>query len=98
MMHVGAMRVRLLVRQAQTLKDKRQVVRSILDRLKNSFNIAAAEVASRDDPKSIVLGFTAVGEEAIAVKTILEQVGNALRVHPVAEFVAAETTDFSCEF
>lgn len=98
MMHIGALRVRLLVRQAQTLKDKRQVVRSIVDRLKNSFNVAAAEVASRDDPKLIVLGFTAVGEEAIAVKTILEQVGNALRAHPVAEFIAAETTDFSCEF
>ena len=34
-MVVGTLEVRLLVRESRTLKDKRQVVRSILDRIKS---------------------------------------------------------------
>jgi uncharacterized protein YlxP (DUF503 family) len=73
------------------LKDKRQVVRSVLEKLRGGFNVAAAEVESQDDHKVIVLGIAAVANEAHAVKTVLEQVTNALRGHPVAEFVAAES-------
>ena len=47
-MYVGSLKVRMLVREARTLKDKRQVARSILDRLRNQFNVSAAEVDERD--------------------------------------------------
>ena len=90
-MHVGSLRVRLLLRQSQSLKDKRQVVRSVLERLRNAFHVAAAEVDAQDDCKVIVLGVAAVANEAGAVQRTLEQVQNALRSHPVAEFAAAET-------
>ena len=56
-MHVGSLRARLLLRQSQSLKDKRQVVRSVLERLRN-----------------------------------------ALKAHPVAEFVAAESEVLSPMF
>jgi len=90
-MHVGSLRVRLLLRQSQSLKDKRQVGRSVLDRLRSSFHVAAAEVDALDDIKVIVLGFAAVANEVKAVQSTLEAVSNALRSHPVAEFVAAES-------
>jgi uncharacterized protein len=90
-MHVGTLRVRLLLRQSQSLKDKRQVVRSVLDRLRNTFHVAAAEVDAQDDVKVVVLGFAAVANEAKAVRETLESITNALRGHPVAEFVAAES-------
>ncbi len=90
-MHVGSLRVRLLLRQSQSLKDKRQVVRSVLAKLRDSFLVAATEVESQDDHKVIVLGIAAVGDEVSAIKKVLEGVTNALRSHPVAEFVAAES-------
>jgi uncharacterized protein len=97
-MHVGSLRARLLLRQSQSLKDKRQVVRSVLERLRNAFHVAAAEVESQDDHKVIVLGVAAVANEAEAVQRTLEQVRNALRGHPVAEFVSAETEVLSPMF
>ena len=97
-MQVGSLRVRLLLRQSQSLKDKRQVVRSILERLRNGFNVAAAEVDARDDHKVVVLGISTVADEVEAVKTTLENVANALRGHPVAEFVAAESEVLSPMF
>jgi uncharacterized protein YlxP (DUF503 family) len=89
-MILGSLRARLLVRESRSLKDKRQVVRSILDRLRNSFNVSAAEVEELDHRQLVVLGVALVGREAREVKTVLEQVVSALRVHPVAEFIDHE--------
>ena len=41
-MIVGSLRVRLLVREARSLKDKRQVVQSVKDRLRDRFNVSVA--------------------------------------------------------
>jgi uncharacterized protein YlxP (DUF503 family) len=89
-MIVGTLRVRLLLREARTLKDKRQVVKSIKDKLSNSFNVSVAEIESLDNPRLAVLGMAMVSNEAHHVKTALGQIVQALRVHPVAEMVDHE--------
>ena len=89
-MIVGSVRVRLLLREARTLKDKRQVLRSIKDRLRNEFNVSVAEVDAQDNRQVIVLGVAMVGNERKYVRTTLEQVVGALRSHPVAEFLDHE--------
>jgi uncharacterized protein YlxP (DUF503 family) len=91
-MIVGALEVRLLVRESRTLKDKRQVVRSILERVRSGFNVAAAEVASHDDVKVATLAFVTVGFETAAVQHALQQIAEALRKHPVAEYLGGETS------
>jgi uncharacterized protein YlxP (DUF503 family) len=86
-MIVGTLRVRLLLREARTLKDKRQVVKSIKDRLRNSFNVSVAEVEALDSRQLAVLGFAMVSNEAHHLKAALGQIVQALRVHPVAELL-----------
>jgi uncharacterized protein YlxP (DUF503 family) len=82
--------VRLLLREARTLKDKRQVVRSIKDRLRNAFDVSVAEVGEQDNRRVAVLGFALVGAAAYPVRTTLEKVVEALRGHPVAELLDHE--------
>ncbi len=89
-MITGSLRARLYLRQSQSLKDKRQVVRSILDRLRNSFNVSAAEVDTQDDMKLITLGFAMVAAEHATVKGKLQEIAEALRAHPVAEYLDSE--------
>lgn len=89
-MVVGMLEVRLLVRESRTLKDKRQVVRSILDRLRGGFNVSAAEVDTHDDVKVATIAIAAVGFERPAVQHTLQQITEALRKHPVAEYLGAE--------
>jgi uncharacterized protein YlxP (DUF503 family) len=89
-MIVGTLCVRLLLREARSLKDKRQVVRSILDRLRNSFNVAATEVEAQDNRQLAVLGLATVGTEAHALKITLGKIVEALRSHPVAELLEFE--------
>lgn len=91
-MVIGSLTVRLLVRESRTLKDKRQVVRSILDRMRSAFNVSAAEVDTHDDVKLVTLGVAAVGFETAAVQGALQKITEALRVHPVAEYLGGEIT------
>jgi len=89
-MIVGSLRVRLLIREARTLKDKRQVVQSIKDRLRNAFDVSVAEVADLDNRQVATLGFALVGAEAFPVRTTLEKIVAVLRGHPVAELLQHE--------
>ncbi len=89
-MIVGSLRVRLYVREARSLKDKRQVLSSIKDRLKDRFNVSVAEVEAQENRQLAVLGFAMVGNEGAHVKGTLQQVAEALRRHPVAEFLDCE--------
>jgi hypothetical protein len=90
-MVIGTLEVRLLIRESRTLKDKRQIVRSILDRLRSGFNVSAAEVDTHDDVKVATLAVAAVGFETAAVQKVLHQIAEALRKHPVAEYLGGET-------
>ena len=89
-MIVGSLRIRLLVRDSRSLKDKRQVVQSIKDRLRNAWNVSVAEVEAQDHRQLVVLGIAMVGNEVRHVRTTLEAIVNALRAHPVAEFIDFE--------
>ena len=91
-MVIGSLQCRLLVRESRTLKDKRQVVRSVLDRMTAAFNVSAAEVDTHDDVKVATLGFAAVGFEHASVRGALQKIADALRVHPVAEYLGGEIT------
>jgi uncharacterized protein YlxP (DUF503 family) len=90
-MVVATLEARLLIRESRTLKDKRQVVRSILDRVRSGFNVSAAEVDTHDDVKVATLAFAAVGFETAAVQNVLQQIAEALRKHPVAEYLSSES-------
>ena len=57
------------------------------DRLRNQFNVSAAEVGHLDDVKVVELGVAAVGPEPAAVRGVLQTISEALRKHPVAEFL-----------
>ena len=89
-MIVGTLRVRLLLREARSLKDKRQVVKSVKDRLRNHFNVSVAEIEAQDNRQLAVLGIAMVSNETHHVKLALGQIVEALRAHPVAELVDHE--------
>jgi uncharacterized protein YlxP (DUF503 family) len=89
-MIVGTLRVRLLIREARTLKDKRQVVKSIKDRLRNGFNVSVAEVDALENRQLAELGLAMVANEAHPIKTALGQIVEALRSHPIAELLDYE--------
>lgn len=86
-MVVGGLRVRLRIRESRSLKDKRQVVQSIKERLRQQFLVSASEVDALDSWQLAVLGFALAGNDRTAIRVTLDQIVAALRVHPKAEMI-----------
>jgi uncharacterized protein len=55
-MPVGLLTLELHIPDAQSLKDKRQVVRSLKDRLRRHFNVAVAEMEYQDVWSRAIVG------------------------------------------
>jgi uncharacterized protein YlxP (DUF503 family) len=91
-MIVGAAVVEIHVHGSQSLKQKRGVVRSIQQRLRNQFNLSVAEVGGQGTWQIAVLGMTAAGAEALPVKKVLERA-----IHFVEELHLAEVLNSDLE-
>jgi uncharacterized protein len=63
-MFVGTCRLTLHLYSSQSLKDKRQVIQSLLSRLRNRFELAAAEVENQDLRQLATLGLAYVSANA----------------------------------
>ncbi len=60
---IGACRVELALSGVDSLKAKRSIVRSVLDRTRAKFDVTAAEVEAMDEHTRAVLGFVVVSNE-----------------------------------
>ena len=78
---VGLVHLELHVAQAMNLKDKRRVIKSFKDRLRNNHNISVAEVGGLDDRRQAVLAVAMVGNDRQYVEGALQQVINAASLH-----------------
>lgn len=58
---------------AFSLKDKRGIVKSILGRAKNRFNVSCAEVDRQDNPSVAVLGFVTVSPDKTIARNTLDR-------------------------
>ncbi len=73
-MIVGLCRLTLRLPENGSLKGKRQVVRSVTERLRNKFNVAVAEVDDNDRWQVATLGITCVSNDARHARRVLDRV------------------------
>ena len=59
-MRIAVMKVSLHANWVHSLKEKRSEVKSLCSKIKNKFNVSAAEVDEQDIHQIIVLGFASV--------------------------------------
>lgn len=93
-MIVGTLEIRLVLRDARSLKDKRQVLKSIKDRLSNKFNVSIAEVDHQDEWQQATLGVAMAGTDKRYVNSVLSKLVDHLRFAPGAELVDYELEMF----
>ena len=72
-MVVGVLRLTLYIQGASSLKDKRQVVRKVVDRLRSRFNVTVAEVGDNDIWQRAVIGIGAVSNDRSFVNEVLDK-------------------------
>lgn len=71
---IGLLRLELRIEHAHSLKDRRQVVRSLKDRLRHRFNVAVAEVDGQDTWQRASLAIVAVSSQRAYVEEALQAV------------------------
>ena len=73
-MHVGICKLTLHIPGASSLKEKRQVARSLSDRIRNRFNVAVAEVEGADRRQRLTLGICCVSNDRGHADSMLSEV------------------------
>jgi len=73
-MIVGVCKVELYIPEANSLKAKRKVIKSLKDRVRNKFNISIAEVELQDLWQRAILGVVTVSNDKKQVDAVLSKV------------------------
>ena len=75
-MTVCVLRLVISINGANSLKEKRQVVKSIKDRIKSKFNAAVAEVEQNDIWNSATLGVACISNDTRQIDSIMGGIVN----------------------
>lgn len=90
-MVVGTLKMEFFLSDNQSLKGKRKIVRSMVDKVKAKFNVSIAEIASNDKWQKIELGVAVVGNDRRFIDSSLNHVRDFLESLYLAEIVHTET-------
>ena len=76
-MPIGCLTLEIHLPESRSLKDKRQVMRSLKDRLRHRFNVSVAELDGQDSWQHAVVGIVAISADAAylegALRAALEE-------------------------
>lgn len=90
-MYIGVLQIELYISEPQSLKDKRRVVKSLIDKIKNKFNIAVAEIGMLDNWNHCQLGAACISNEAGHSDSVLNSVINFIESHGIYEVTDIQT-------
>jgi len=77
-MIVGCLIMTLNIPEAQSLKDKRRVIKSLMARLKNKFNVSLAEIGENDKWQLCRLGAAVVSNQRDHANSCLSALVNTI--------------------
>lgn len=93
-MKVLNLKVTLRASWVYSLKEKRMVVKSIVQRLKNKFNVSVGEVGKQDIHQIIVIGISAVCGDQKQVDSTLENLIDFVEENTDAEIINIESDNY----
>src|SRR5947209_766400 len=91
LMPIAYLSLELRIEAAHSLKDKRQVVRSVKDRLRNTFNISVAEIEVTDLWQRATIGVVSISDSRDYLEGLMRNVER--EAVKVANNVGAEVVD-----
>jgi uncharacterized protein YlxP (DUF503 family) len=77
-MVVAILTAGISIPQANSLKDKRRVIKSIKDKLRNGFNVSVAEIGDQDIWRTALLGVAVISEDSAYANGVLSRVQDLL--------------------
>lgn len=84
-MHIGTLQIVVHLHDAMSLKDKRQIIKSLIETTRHKFNISMAEVDDLDQWRRAVLGVACVANDAQFINRVLDKVLDTLESNPAID-------------
>lgn len=72
-MPIGCLTLEIHLAESRSLKDKRQVIRSLKDRLRHRFNVSVAELDGQDTWQRSVIGIVAIAADSAFLEHSLRE-------------------------
>lgn len=89
-MAIGILSIKLVLRHSHSLKDKRRVLNSLKDRVRQSFNVSFSETEALDHCQYCILAAAMVSNNKRHVNGSLSTLVNFIRTFPQVELVDYE--------
>jgi len=89
-MRIGTLKIRLYAPWVHSLKEKRMVVKSLLAKLTNRFNVSAAEVEDQDILQTVVIGIACVADSSAFLDSVLDKLIDFIEGNTEAQVVSVE--------
>jgi len=89
-MHVTSAKLTFHIPHAASLKDKRQVCRSLIDRARHRFNASISEVGTQDAHQVLTIGISVVSGEYTHAQQSLDEIIRHMEENVDAELVEIE--------
>ena len=89
-MHTLSAKLTFYIPHALSLKDKRQVRRSLIDRTKKRFNVSVAEVDTQDVHQSLNIGIAVVSGDFAYAQKSLDEIIRFMEENTDAELIDVE--------
>lgn len=93
-MIVGVLEIRLRAVWVESLKQKRMIVKSLIAKIRNKFNVSAAEVSDNDNHKIIVIGIAYISNEIVQIDSALDNIINFIENNTEAEILNIDRNTF----
>ena len=84
-MHIGTLTVTLYLHMAESLKDKRSVIKSLVETTRRKFNVSVAEVDDLDKWRKATIGIVSVSNDVRHLNGLLDKVVESLESNPEVE-------------
>jgi len=88
-MIIGTLEIHLRLEGCYSLKDKRRILRSAIDRSRRDFRVSISEVADHDLWNVATVGVACVGNDAGVIESILTKVVDLFDTNPEVKVEAA---------
>jgi uncharacterized protein YlxP (DUF503 family) len=89
-MVIGICQLDLRIAENHSLKGKRHVIRKLIDRVKNQFNVAISEVGDNDLWQRAKIGICTVGNDRRYINSSLDKVVDFIEKMNLVEMVHTE--------
>jgi len=94
-MNTGVCKIKLHIPESQSLKEKRRIIKPIITRLRNQYNISIAEVDDQDLWQIATIGFSCISNHNNHVNEMLNSAINfIIDNYPTVEIVEHEIEVF----